>query len=61
MWKYVPENVSFGRILRVFHESAIVTLYESKLRFIYPEIDKPEPNAKIVATYNVSDSLPFHQ
>ncbi|KAG8216316.1 hypothetical protein J3R82DRAFT_6383 [Butyriboletus roseoflavus] len=51
VWKYAPENISFGRILRVFRESAIVTLYEGKIRFIYPEIDNPEPNAKTIATY----------
>lgn len=59
VWKYVPENISFGRILRVFHESAIVTLYEGKLRFIYPEIDNPEPNAKTISTYKVCDPFFF--
>lgn len=59
VWKYVPEDVSFGRILRVFRESAIVTLYEGKIRFIYPEIDQIEPNAKTIATYEVRDCILF--
>lgn len=59
VWKYVPENISFGRILRVFHESAIVTMYEGKLRFIYPEIDGPKPDGKTIATYKVCGSFPF--
>ncbi|KAH0834674.1 hypothetical protein J3R83DRAFT_10189 [Lanmaoa asiatica] len=54
VWKWVPENITFGRILRVFHESAIVTEYEGKVRFIYPEIDNPEPSAKMIATYKLS-------
>ncbi|KAG9311902.1 hypothetical protein JVU11DRAFT_8163 [Chiua virens] len=59
MWKYVPETISFGRIIRVFHESAIVTLYGGQLRFIYPEIDNPEPNAKTIATYKFSPPTPY--
>lgn len=57
VWQYIPENISFGRILRVFRENAIVTLYEGKVRFIYPEIDNPEPDAKTIATYEVCDCL----
>lgn len=60
VWKYVPEHISFGRVLHVFHESAIVTLYEGKVRFVYPEMDNPEPNAKTLATYQVCDYFIFH-
>lgn len=59
VWKYVPENISFGRILHVFHESAIVTLYEGKVRFVYPEIDSPAGDAKTIATYQVCNCLLF--
>lgn len=59
VWKYIPKDVSFGRILRVFRESAIVTLYEGKIRFVYPEIDNSEPNAKTMATYEVCDRILF--
>jgi hypothetical protein len=59
VWKYLPEKISFGRILHVLHESAIVTLYEGKIRFVYPEIDDPEPNAKTIATYQVCDYFFF--
>lgn len=57
VWKYIPEDISFGRVLRVFREGAIVTLYEGKVRFIYPEIDNIEPNAKTMATYEVRDCV----
>lgn len=53
VWKYIPENISFGRILHVFHENAVVTLYEGKLRFIYPDMDNPQPDAKTIAGYQV--------
>jgi len=59
VWKYVPENISFGRILHVFHESAIVTLYEGKVRFVYPEIDSPAGDAKTIATYQFSSQTPY--
>jgi len=59
VWKYVPENISFGRILHVLHESAIVTLYGGKIRFVYPEMDDPEPNAKTIGTYKVCGRLSF--
>lgn len=59
VWKYVPESISFGRILRVVNESAIVTLYQGKLRFIYPDIDDSEPDAKTLATYKVCASFLF--
>ena len=59
VWKYLPEKISFGRILHILHESAVVTLYEGKIRFVYPEIDDPEPNAKTIATYQVRDYFFF--
>ena len=59
VWKCLPERISFGRILHVLHESAIVTLYEGKIKFVYPELDDPEPNAKTIAIYNVCNCLSF--
>ena len=59
VWKCLPEKISFGRILHVLHESAIVTLYEGKIKFVYPELDDSEPNAKTIATYNVCNCLSF--
>lgn len=38
----------------MFHEGAIVSLYEGQIRFIRPELDASEPNAHIVEKYAVS-------
>ncbi|KAH7882281.1 hypothetical protein F5I97DRAFT_1909083 [Phlebopus sp. FC_14] len=54
MWIHSPSKVSFGRILQVFREASIVTLYEGKIRFIRPELDDAEPNSQITTAYNFS-------
>ncbi|KAG6370894.1 hypothetical protein JVT61DRAFT_10917 [Boletus reticuloceps] len=59
VWTYLPEDISFGRILHVFHESAIVTFYEGKVRFVYPEIDNLGSDGKTIATYQFSPSTPY--
>ncbi|KAL4078182.1 hypothetical protein V8B97DRAFT_2073630 [Scleroderma yunnanense] len=40
VWMYVPEegHLSFGKILRIFTEGAIVTLRDGKTRYIVPDI-----------------------
>ncbi|KAF9237789.1 hypothetical protein BU15DRAFT_62984 [Melanogaster broomeanus] len=58
VWKHLPTHISFGRILQVFHEGAIVTLYEGKIRFIYPEIDDARPNTQTTAIYNFPHPRP---
>ncbi|KAF8839575.1 hypothetical protein BDN67DRAFT_969778 [Paxillus ammoniavirescens] len=58
VWKHMPTEISFGRILQMFHEGAIVTLYEGKIRFIYPEIDNAKPNSQTVAIYRFPHPKP---
>ncbi|KAF9226203.1 hypothetical protein BS17DRAFT_533077 [Gyrodon lividus] len=58
VWKHLPTDISFGRILQVFHEDAIVTLHEGKVRFIYPEIDNARPNSQTTAIYKFSYPRP---
>jgi hypothetical protein len=53
-WQLRPAAVTFGRFITMFHEGAIVSLYEGQIRFIRPELDASEPNAHIIETYAVS-------
>ncbi|KIM69511.1 hypothetical protein SCLCIDRAFT_19378 [Scleroderma citrinum Foug A] len=56
VWKHVPEEgrLSFGRILRVFTEGAIVTLRDGKTRYIVPEIHSSnrQMNSQTTAVYS---------
>lgn len=58
VWKHVPEEgrLSFGRILRVFTEGAIVTLRDGKTRYIVPEIHSSnrQMNSQTTAVYSVN-------
>jgi len=53
-WQLLPAAVTFGRFIKIFHEGAIVSLYEGEIRFIRPELDASEPNAHVIEKYNVS-------
>jgi hypothetical protein len=53
-WQLRPAAVTFGRFVKMFHEGAIVSLYEGQIRFIRPDLDASEPNAHVIEKYNVS-------
>lgn len=57
VWKYVPEgHLSFGRILRVFAEGAIVTLRDGKTRYTVPDIhsNNRQMNSQTTTVYSVN-------
>jgi hypothetical protein len=56
-WQLRPVAVTFGRLVKMFHEGAIVSLYEGQIRFIRPDLDASEPNAHVIEKYNVSFTL----
>lgn len=57
-WQLRPAGVTFGRLVKMFHEGAIVSLYEGQIRFIRPDLDASEPNAYAIETYNFGPSHP---
>jgi len=63
VWKHVPEegHLSFGRILRVFTEGAIVTLRDGKTRYTVPDIhsNNRQMNSRTTEVYSVNCFRPF--
>ncbi|KAG0703285.1 hypothetical protein DFH29DRAFT_448225 [Suillus ampliporus] len=53
-WQLRPAGVTFGRIVKMVHEGAIVFLYGGKIRFIRPDLDNSESNAYVIEEYTVS-------
>lgn len=58
-WQLRPAAVTFGRFVKLFHEGAIVSLYEGQIRFIRPHLDASEPNTYAIEKYNVSFALHY--
>ncbi|KAG1731653.1 uncharacterized protein EDB91DRAFT_1153939 [Suillus paluster] len=52
-WQLRPVAVTFGRIIKMFHEGAVVSLYDGQIRFIRPDLDDSEPNAHVIEKYTL--------
>ncbi|KAG1890534.1 uncharacterized protein F5891DRAFT_121619 [Suillus fuscotomentosus] len=57
-WQLRPAAVTFGRFVKLFHEGAIVSLYEGQIRFIRPHLDASEPNTYAIEKYNFDPPHP---
>lgn len=57
-WQLRPAAVTFGRFVKMFHEGAIVSLYEGQIRSIQPDLDASEPNAHFIKKYNFEPPRP---
>ncbi|KAG0698059.1 hypothetical protein DFH29DRAFT_123154 [Suillus ampliporus] len=57
-WQLRPAAVTFGRIVKMVHEGAIVSLYDGQIRFIRPGLDDSEPNAHIIEEYTFKPPRP---
>ncbi|KAG1837283.1 hypothetical protein DFJ58DRAFT_816293 [Suillus subalutaceus] len=58
-WQLRPAGVTFGCLVKMFHEGAIVSLYEGQIRFIRPDLDASEPNACVIEKYNKGTTCPW--